>query len=245
MAGHDTTVIDRHLDWPGVFNARDLGGLPVSGGGRTRAGALVRADALDHLTAEGWAAVQAHGVRTIVDLRNDDELTPDLAPRPAGVETLHLPLDAIEVEDFWRGWKSDWRFGTPQYYAPHLERFPERTARVVDAVAHARPGGVLVHCGIGRDRTGMIAMVLLALAGVEHDAIAADYALSAPRLPGLFARRGESDSRVDVEALAAAAGTSTTAMLREALDAVDLVALLERGGLPPTAVSSLRARLLG
>jgi protein tyrosine/serine phosphatase len=233
-----------HLDWPGVFNVRDLGGLPVTGGGRTRPGAVVRADALDHLTAEGWSALHAHGIRTIVDLRNDDELTPDLVPRPADLTTLHLPLDAIEVQDFWKDWMADWRFGTPSYYASHLQRFPERTARVVGAVAGARPGGVLVHCGIGRDRTGMIAMVLLALVGVEPDAIAADYALSAPRLPGLFARRGETDTRVDVGALAAAEGTSTSAMLRDVLEAVDLEPLLARGGLGPAEVAALRSRLL-
>jgi protein tyrosine/serine phosphatase len=204
----------------------------------------VRADALDHLTDAGWAALHAHGIRTIIDLRNDDELTPDLAPRPADLATLHLPLDAIEVEDFWSGWITNWRFGTPGYYTPHLERFPERTARVVAAVAHARPGGVLVHCGIGRDRTGMIAMVLLALVGVDPAAIAADYALSAPRLPGLFARRGETDTRVDVDALAAAEGTSTPAMLLEVLDAVDLERLLTRGGLKPGDVDALRGRLL-
>jgi len=95
-----------------------------------------------------------------------------------------------------------------------------------------------------RDRTGMIAMVLLALVGVEPGAIAADYALSAPRLPGLFARRGETDTRVDVDALAAAAGTSTSAMLRDALAAVDLEAVLARGGLDPAGVDALRARLV-
>ena len=234
----------RHLDWPGVFNARDLGGLPVVGGGRTRAGAVVRADALDHLTADGWSALHDHGIRTIVDLRNDDELTPDLAPRPADLATLHLPHDAIEVQDFWKDWMTNWRFGTPGYYGPHLERFPERTARVVSAVAGARPGGVVVHCGIGRDRTGMIAMVLLALVGVEPDVIAADYALSARRLPGLFARRGETDTRVDVDALAVAEGTSTPAMLRDVLDTVDLEPLLARGGLDAADVAALRARLL-
>ncbi len=48
---------DRHLDWDGCFNVRDLGGLPAAGGGVTRWGAAVRADALDELTDAGWAAL--------------------------------------------------------------------------------------------------------------------------------------------------------------------------------------------
>ncbi|HEX7299288.1 MAG TPA: tyrosine-protein phosphatase, partial [Solirubrobacteraceae bacterium] len=76
---------DRRLQWDGCANVRDLGGLRVSGGGETRWGALVRADAVDRLTADGWSALEAHGVRTVIDLRNDDELGEDVAPRPAGV----------------------------------------------------------------------------------------------------------------------------------------------------------------
>ena len=84
---------DRHLDWQGCHNARDLGGLRTADGGETRWGAVVRADAPDQLSADGWAALEAHGIRTIVDLRNDDELRPDLVDRPPGLTTLHLPLD--------------------------------------------------------------------------------------------------------------------------------------------------------
>src|SRR6185503_1418115 len=60
------------------------------------------------------------------------------------------------------------------------DRFPERSARVLSAIASAPAGGVLVHCVGGRDRTGQITMLLLALAGVAPDVIAADYALSGP-----------------------------------------------------------------
>jgi protein tyrosine/serine phosphatase len=79
----------RHLDWEGCFNVRDLGGLPAKGGRRTRWGAVVRADALDGLTQAGWRALTEHGVRTVIDLRNDDELGVDVAPRPRHVTTIH------------------------------------------------------------------------------------------------------------------------------------------------------------
>src|SRR5215210_2868284 len=82
----------RHLEWDGCGNVRDLGGLPVAGGGVIRPGAIVRADALDRLSPEGWAVLEAHGVRTVIDLRNPDEVAEDLAPRPPGITTVRLPL---------------------------------------------------------------------------------------------------------------------------------------------------------
>ena len=153
----------RHLDWDGCFNVRDLGGIPIAAGGETRRGAVVRADCIDGLSAAGWSALEAHGVRTIIDLRNDDERALDASRRPDGIATLHLPLDAIDDSGFWDDWMHGPQFATPLYYAAHLARFPERSARVLAAVARAEPGGVLIHCVSGRDRTGQVSMLLLAL----------------------------------------------------------------------------------
>ena len=183
--------MNRDLTWDGCANVRDLGGLRTRDGRAIRHGALVRADALDRLSAAGWAALEAHGVRTVIDLRNDDELGTDLAPRPAGLTTLHLPLDGIEDTEFWQDWHDRPEFGTPLYYRPFLDHFPERTAAVFTAIARAAPGGVAVHCGIGRDRTGLITILLLALVGVDIDGITADYALSEPRVQVLLDRLAE------------------------------------------------------
>ncbi len=129
----------------------------------------------------------------MIDLRNDDERDGDAAPRPPSIETLHLPLDASEDREFWDVWENGPQFGTPLYYGPHLERFPERSAAVLSAIARAAPGGVAFHCGGGRDRAGQVAMLVLALVGVAPEEIAADYALSAERLPARYAARGEED----------------------------------------------------
>jgi protein-tyrosine phosphatase len=66
----------RHVGWDGFFNARDLGGLPVRGGGRTRRGSLIRSADLRFVTRNGWQQARAAGVRTVVDLRNDEEILP-------------------------------------------------------------------------------------------------------------------------------------------------------------------------
>jgi hypothetical protein len=237
-------VVGRHLDWDGCFNARDLGGLRTVDGRRVRRGAVVRADAPDRLTADGWAALEAHGVRTVIDLRNDDERGPDLAARPACVTTAQLPLDAAEDREFWGRWAAGPQFGTPLYYAPHLERFPERSAAVLAAIAEAPPGGVLVHCGGGRDRAGQITMLLLALVGVTHDGIADDYALSAGRLAALYAARGEHDQNPMLDAYLAERGTTPREALLAALASIDVPERLRAGGLADDLVAALRGRLL-
>jgi len=183
----------RVLTWAGCHNVRDLGGLPVGGGRSVRWGATVRADGVDRLTARGWDALVAHGVRTVIDLRNDEELRPDRAPRPGALETVRVPLDGIEDREFWDVWSAGPTFGTPLYYGPFLERFPERAARVVEAIARARPGGAVYHCSRGRDRTGLVTLALLALLGAEPAAVAADYELSASGVRALSADLGEPD----------------------------------------------------
>ena len=137
-----------HLEWEGCFNVRDLGGLSTSAGRKTRRAAVVRADALGGLSDAGWAALIGHGVRTVIDLRNEDERAHvDASQRPASVTTVPIPLDVSEDREFWNAWESGPQFGTPLYYRPHLERFPARNAAVVAAIADAQPGGVAFHCG--------------------------------------------------------------------------------------------------
>ena len=144
----------------------------------TRRGALVRSEAVDRLTPAGWEALRAHGVRTIIDLRNDDERVENAG----GVETIHIPLDGLDEDpDFWADWMNGPQFGTPLYYGPFMERFPDRIDQVLDAIEQAPPGGVLFHCVGGRDRTGLVAIAALAAARVPPDVIADDYALAAER----------------------------------------------------------------
>lgn len=74
---------DRHLAREGCDDAGDLGGLRTADDRTIRRGAVVRAAAPDLLTADGWASLWRHGIRTVVDVRNDDELTADAASGPA------------------------------------------------------------------------------------------------------------------------------------------------------------------
>jgi hypothetical protein len=177
-------------------------------------------------------------------LRNDDEIRADAAPRPASVRTLRLPLDGSGDREFWDIWESGPQFGTPLYYGPHLERFPERSAAVISAIARAEPGGVAFHCAGGRDRAGQVSMLLLALVGVTLEDIAADYALSDDRLPARYAARGEPDQRPLLEAFLAELGTTAPEIIVELLAGLDVEARLRDAGLTGDDVAALRGRLL-
>jgi len=240
----DGAAPDRNLSWKGTYNSRDLGGLTTVDGGATRWGAIIRSDSLQRLEAQGWEEVEAYGIRTVVDLREEREIGADAAPRPTSIETVNIPLDGTEDREFWDVWEKDASFATPLYYRPHLERFPERSAEVVRAIAGAGPGGVVFHCQGGRDRAGQTAMLVLALAGVAPEAIAADYALSDERLRPLYLSRGGEDEGPKIAAFLRERGTTASELIVELLATFDVGAALAPAGLTDADVTALRSRLL-
>lgn len=174
---------ERCLIWEGMYNARDLGGLPVANGS-TAFGRFYRAPRLDVLTRRGWQQLSAAGVRTIVDLRNLDEIQE--LPVPAEVMRHHRPVEDQSDREFMTAWAS--HLNSPIYYSDVLTRWPEKIAAAFRCFVEASAGGVLFHCAAGRDRTGMISALLLQLSGVHAAHIAADYLLSVEAMNG---RNGE------------------------------------------------------
>jgi len=176
------SAAERWLAWDGLVNVRDLGGHETDAG-PTPFHAVVRADSVRKLSDDGWRALTDYGITRIVDLRFHEELEAD-PPADLPVEVVHLSLlgdgDADDWEEIDRiaAAAPDAAGATAAVYLEFLERFRDRFADAVRAVAEAPPGGVLVHCHGGKDRTGLIVALLLRLAGVSIDEIAADYALS-------------------------------------------------------------------
>ncbi|CAN5900788.1 hypothetical protein BH23ACT2_BH23ACT2_06280 [soil metagenome] len=167
-----------------MYNVRDLGGLPTTGGGVTRWGALVRSEGLDRLASDGWAALHAYGIRTCIDLRSGFET----AERPyavgaPGVVRVPAAWEEGLLDDLvFRDWTGRGLLSCALYYEPFLERWPERTAATVRAVSAAGPGGVLYHCQRGRERTGLLTLLLLSLVGVPDEVIVADQVHTDDRL---------------------------------------------------------------
>jgi protein-tyrosine phosphatase len=237
-------MIDRNLTWDGCFNVRDLGGLPASDGREVRWGALVRSDGIDRLTAAGWAALQRHGVRTVVDLRDEEEIGPDAAPRPSGLVTVRVPLDDVADTAFREYRRANELEGNPLYYAPFLDKHPGRCAAAIAAVARADAGGVLVHCVVGRDRTGLIILLLLALVGVRPEDIAADYELSTERLRSRYTAAGIEDRGPQIQRVLARKGTTARDVLLTTLAGLDVAAYLRSAGMRDAELAAVRDRLL-
>jgi protein-tyrosine phosphatase len=224
---------NRRLTWDGCSNVRDLGGLGTRDGRVTRWGAVVRSDHPGRLTAAGWAALHAHGIRTIIRLSTHGmtEDVPDAAPRPADLTTICAAIEDVSDPDdpFVRQWATNDLWSTPLYYRDALKRWPDRHAVALSAIARAQPGGVLIHCKRGVDRTGIMTMLLLAAVGVPPDDIVADYELSVdPEREVLLARQH----------------TSTRDVLYDTLDWLDIDAYLREGGLSQDDLAALRVRFL-
>ncbi len=186
-----TTAGPRTLTWDGCVNVRDLGGIPTEDGGQTRAGSVIRSDNIRGLSDDGWRALDNHGVARIVDLRFPEERDED-PPRDVDVKVVHVSVLGRSVHDD-REYvdRLNAHLDTVDDVADHyawsyvdfLERNRERFGQALAAIAEAE-GPVVIHCAGGKDRTGLVAALLLRLAGVSMAEIGADYSLSGPNLAG-------------------------------------------------------------
>ncbi|MBN1920698.1 MAG: tyrosine-protein phosphatase [Anaerolineae bacterium] len=222
----------RRLSWEGCVNVRDLGGLRTGDGRMTHYGALVRSDSPSRLTAAGWAALYAYGIRTIITLNTHGMVEEALVVSPPypDLVTVQVAIEDVTDREFARRWASSDLWGTPLYYRDALGRWPQRHAAAISAIARACPGGVLFHCIRGHDRTGIIALLLLALIGVVPEDIVADYELSVDPIR---------------EELLAHENSSVPEALFGALEGLDVADYLKSGGAIQEDLDAIRRRLLG
>lgn len=245
-------VSARDLPWEGCLNVRDLGGLPVAHGGLTRSGVVVRADNVRRLTDAGWESALHFGVRRVVDLRFPGE-EPHEPAAHVDVEVVAVSLFGDHDPAQERAFDERVRDGEDiaalfaEMYVGTLERNGDRVAAAVSAVAEA-DGAVVVHCFAGKDRTGLVSALLLSVAGVPDDAVAADYALSEPNITRLFedwvAAAVDADEhrlRTRVLQSPAAAMAGVLRWLRESAGGVD--AYLREAGVDAAVLRHLCARL--
>ncbi len=231
-----------HLEWPGLINARDVGGLPVAGGGTIRERALVRTDSHSYLTADGLLALRAYGVSRVVDLRGASEC--EQRPSPLAGEGHYVNLPVQDPAD------PDEERTLAQLYRGMLDRRPELFAAALTAIADAPPGAVVVHCAAGKDRTGLVVALALSLAGVPDEAIGADYELSSERLSDrydeLIANAPTDAVRDYWQSMRHTPATNITGALQHVRDQHGRVAsYLEKGGFSASLGEALVTRLVG
>jgi protein-tyrosine phosphatase len=235
-----TSTVDRRLAWDACLNVRDLGGISCANG-VVRTGRLVRASILGGLTAGGREAMLAHGIRTVLDLRGDDEVAETPSPFAEGVTYRRVPLSALRMMAL--------------HEAAH-ERTLAEELRVVSvsggglaecfaAIAESEPG-ILLHCTAGRDRTGFIVALLLAALGAADEDIVADYVSSDVALVDEYARfkaaNPDRAARVD-EGIAKRAWVmdETLAAFRDPFGGA--AAYLASAGVGPAVIAAIAAKV--
>ena len=207
---------DRWIRLDGTANTRDLGGLPTGDGGTTVPGRILRSDNLQTVSADDVRRlVDELRLRDVIDLRTTAEvLMEGRGPLRAVPEVTHrhfslLPerghhTDVFAVEeDELPELPGDWAESIlprqvaeddqhePPAVRAYLGYLHDRSEAVVGALralAHGGPGAAVVHCAAGKDRTGVVVALSLAVAGVPHEEIVADYAMTADVIDEVVAR---------------------------------------------------------
>lgn len=203
----------RWIELAGADNTRDLGGLAVAGGGRTRFGRLLRAGTLQDLTADDVRYLTSElGVRTVVDLRLAEEAAREgsaLSGNPA-VRYFSLPLSStgnVRSDIVADGAEMD----IVGHYAALLEGSAANIVTAARLFADDMRTPAIFHCAAGKDRTGVLAAVVLDAVGVSREEIIADYALTGQRMKRISARLLRLATYRDMQALSRGVKGAATA----------------------------------
>lgn len=233
----------------GTFNFRDLGGYPTIDGGFTSWGRVYRSDGLQALTASDVAELRRRRLSTVVDLRTTAEVERwgrgPLAGEGIGYE--HLSIIREEAGESLAAPDTD---DLAERYLWYLQIGRTAVLRALELVAEASRLPLVFHCVAGKDRTGVLAALLLDSAGVEQPAIVADYALTGERLGPILDRLASRAAPGELQSVPAS---------RLAVDASTMQRFLTRlherfggaagwarsAGMDPSAVARLRTVLAG
>lgn len=238
----------RFIALNGTLNTRDLGGLPVVGNGKTHSGVFYRSDIPMQLAEADFERLHDLGLRTVIDLRQPQELERD----PNSLAT-HSDIDYQNVE-IWghidaAGAQPSDPFDITAFYIRALDHAGSAFVRVLTLLADA-PGAALFHCTAGKDRTGLVAALLLEAVGVDRATIVEDFALTHDRIEPLRQRlladaEGRGIKRSDFARLLGA----TPDLIGPALEHLDArfggaIGYLESNGLTPETLEKLRHKLV-
>jgi protein-tyrosine phosphatase len=260
------TIDDATLTTRPLVNLRDFGGIRVEGGS-VRPAVLWRADDLTISPREEVAALTALGLSSVLDLRS----TPEVAHSPhrlageLGVAAHHLPLAEMAVHplaliEVAPSMTSPADVG--RWYAGLVRSHIHEVAEGLEVIGGST-GGVLFHCAAGKDRTGILAAVVLQLLGADRSVIVEDYARTEQNLSAIFDRLAHSaygrSSRSEIESddarrtaeffsskhpLLSAPADSMDSMLTELGGASGLINLLKQQTNPDRLAENLHNKLV-
>lgn len=181
--------MDRHISFDGLHNFRDLGGYTTADGHRVRPGRLYRADSLGKLTTgtTDWDHFLSLGIGTVIDLRHDWEIeTRGRVPADPSFDWINLSIEHRPYDQPSLGPEVDPGPYLAERYMEVAEDGAKEIRRALELIAEA-DAPVAFHCASGKDRTGEIAALVLALLGVDEPTIIEDYSLTELAAPALLA----------------------------------------------------------
>lgn len=227
---------------PGVNNLRDVGGIPV-GSSRVRSGMLLRSGQLSQLTPDGQRMLNER-VRRVVDLRDDAEVHSEPSALRS-VDTTRVPLFLGSVGSFF-----EQNLDLAAMYRHLIDESAERLVEAVRVIAEGEP--TLVHCTVGKDRTGVTVALALSAIGADRDAVVDDYALTASQLPvernqaiAEYFRAHMADARNAIELATASPAPVMAALLSDIDERHGSVAdYLQSAGLSDAELAALQGALL-
>lgn len=233
------------LTFQRLHNVRDLGGWPTLDGGVTRHGVLYRSDSLGLLDGADLERFRALGVRTVIDLRYPEEIAaagrvpaePGLVYHNRSIE--HRPYDQTAVAA-----DVDPAGFFAEKYAEVAADGRAEIQDVIRLIAGDAPAPLAFHCKSGKDRTGIIAALVLTLVGVDREHVVEEFALSNLATPRFHAEHLASGAALPAWP---GFGTAPAGAIRAFLELLDSV----HGGVPhyldvdESVLRDLRSRLVG
>jgi protein-tyrosine phosphatase len=228
----------------GALNVRTFGELRGRRG-PIPAGSFLRAADLARLTAADRDLLAARGVALALDLRTEEEAAsaPDALATDARFRYARISLLGTETIDL-----SNLPDDLGTMYVASLDANQREFRRVFEAMAAEQDGAVLFHCTAGKDRTGMVAALLLSLADVPRADIVHDYAISAYYLEPMMRQSPQLAEMAQRNPKMLALAGSPAAAIESFLDALErrhggARAYLRRIGVSNLDVARLLARL--
>lgn len=172
------------LPLTGVLNCRELGGYSVGDFEQTAWHAFLRASDMSQLAPADIEFLKEYGVKAVIDLRSSDEIVTH--PNPLKQEDFcqyhNIPLITGQVSNIIF---NEQEVGMGDFYIEMLKN-PQAIQRIFETIAQVEEGCIVFHCMAGKDRTGVLAMLLLGLAGVEKRDIMANYEVTYTYIEPMF-----------------------------------------------------------
>ena len=182
-----TQGIDPSISMEGVLNFRDMGGYRTHSGKSVKRNLFFRSANLAKMTPQDQQRLKRLGIKTIFDYRDDHEADASPTPEMEGIQNIRVPakgaapfkmpsaakVDAMDVEfysridtDMFARFYAQMPFNNPSFQ------------RLMQLVKDESNLGLLHHCAVGKDRTGVGGALILMTLGVPRETILQDYLLT-------------------------------------------------------------------